>query len=97
MLEESNRKSYIDKMHEELTHLNSQLETVKKKIEAGAEGVRGDFEHQLNHLKGKESELKQRLTEIQAAGEEKFEALKEGAHTIWTDIKQLFKNLENPK
>ena len=88
----STKDQYVEKHQAEIEKLNAELKDLEVKItEAGAD-VKAKLEHEehMTALRQKRDEAKAKLAEIQAAGDDAWEGLKDGLEHTWTAIKDGF-------
>jgi hypothetical protein len=89
----STKDQYVEKGQAEIDKWNAEIENLGVKITADAEAKLEHEEH-MNALRQKRDEAKTRLAEIQAAGDDKWEDLKDGLESIWTSIKDGFEKVK---
>ncbi|HDQ46135.1 MAG TPA: hypothetical protein ENN17_11680 [bacterium] len=86
------RKIFIDKMSAKLKEWDAEI----RKLEAKADTVKADakagYLRQIDELRGRKEEARQKLEEIREAGEEAWEDLKEGAEQSWKILGDSVRN-----
>jgi septal ring factor EnvC (AmiA/AmiB activator) len=92
----STKDQYVEKRQAEIDKWNAELEKLEAKIrEAGADAkAKLEHEEQMNALRQKRDEVRARLAEIQAAGDDRWEDLKDGLEHPWTSIKDGFEKIK---
>jgi hypothetical protein len=78
-----NRKDYIDRMAARLREWDTELEKLEAKAEVAKADVKASYNKQIQELRLKKEEAKQKLKKIQDAGEDAWEELKEGTEKSW--------------
>ena len=96
-MNESIKKAYAEKMHAQVDEWKSRLETLRAKGAQMAADVKIDYGKQIGDWQSKEKELKLKMEELAASGIEKFEILKTGTETLWSDMKKIAEQLTEKK
>ncbi|GAK56189.1 hypothetical protein U27_03151 [Candidatus Vecturithrix granuli] len=88
----SAKEQYVEKRQAEIDKWNTELEDLEAKITAAGADAKAKLEHEehISALRQKRDEAKAKLAEIQAAGDDTWEGLKDGVEGIWTSIKDGF-------
>lgn len=91
----STKDQYVEKHQVEIEKLNAELDDLQAKItEAGADAnTKLEHEEHMAALREKRDEAKAKLAEIQAAGDDTWESLKDGLEHTWTSIKGGFEKV----
>ena len=86
------KDKYIEKREAEIDKWNAELENLDTKIAAGDADAKAKLEHKahIDALRQKRDEAKAKLAEIQAARDDKWEDLKDGMESIWTNVNDGF-------
>jgi uncharacterized coiled-coil DUF342 family protein len=84
------RDDYVAEMKAKLDVWNAAIDALEAKARKRQAQTAEDFTAQVNELKSKRDEVKDRLQEIQNASEDAWERLETGAERIWDDMKQAF-------
>jgi len=89
------KDQYVERHQAEIESLNAELKDLEAKItEAGADAkAKLEHEEHMGVLRQKRDEAKAKLAEIQAAGEDRWEDLKDGLEHTWTAIKDGFEKV----
>lgn len=88
-------KAQLGKMEAQMKQWGAKLdEFVVKAGEVGAE-AKGDYQYLVDDLKAKYQIAQAKLDEINAAGSEKWEALKVGVDGAWGELEAAFKKMTN--
>jgi chromosome segregation ATPase len=91
----STKDQYVEKHQAEIDKWNAEIENLEAKIKEVSADAKAKLEHEehMNALRQKRDEAKARLTEIQAAHEDRWEDLKDGLEHTWTSIKDGFEKV----
>lgn len=87
------RKSYIDKLANQLKEWDDQLIELEGKVEKTRAEAKAELLKQIEALKVKKAGAESKLSQIQEAGEEAWETLKQGFEEGWKDIRGAFANV----
>ena len=90
----STKDQYVEKGQAEIDKWNAEIENLEAKITADAK-TKLEHEEHMNALRQKRDEAKAKLAEIQAAGDDTWEDLKDGLESIWTSIKDGFEKVKS--
>ena len=89
----STKDQYVEKGQAEIDKWNAEIENLEAKITADAK-TKLEHEGHIAALRQKRDEAKAKLAEIQAAGDDTWEDLKDGLESIWTSIKDGFEKVK---
>ena len=88
-------EGHVGKMEAELRQWGAKLdELVAKAEKAGAE-VKIDQRRRIDDLKAKVQAAQSKLDEVRTAGSERWETLKTGVESAWSELELAFKKLRN--
>lgn len=85
-----NRSEFIDRMKNQLDEFDQQIDNIKAKAEQMDAQARQEYESRLHDLREKRREAKRRLDELRAAGDEKWQQLRDEAQHAWTALGNSF-------
>ena len=89
------REEFIKKMKRQLDELNYRYSIERDKFEAKAQHLSADakktFEIELEKLQELRKELKERLVDLDVAGENAWHDVKEGTEEAWKALSKAFK------
>jgi hypothetical protein len=90
------KDAYVAKMEAQLGEWSAKLKDMKAKAEKAAAQGRIEYQRKLEQSKAQEKhdQARQKLNEMKAAGEERWEALKSGLEGAWKELK---KSVESTK
>ena len=90
------KDKYVEKREAEIEKWNADLEDLEAKIAAAGADAKAKLEHKehINALRQKRDEAKAKLAEINAAGNDRWEDLKEGLESVWGNIKDGFEKVK---
>ena len=93
----SEKDKYVEKREAEIEKWNADLEDLEAKITAAGADAKAKLEHKehINALRQKRDEAKAKLAEINAAGNDRWEDLKEGLENVWTSITDGFEKVKS--
>lgn len=77
------RDEYVAKAHAKLDELNNEVDVLKEKMQKIQGDAKAEYQARLDALGQKRQELRDRLDEIVATGEDKWEELKGQAEHAW--------------
>ena len=82
----SNREEYIRKMQAKLEEWNADIDTLTVKAGEVTADVKHEYREQIESLKEKQAEVRQKIEELQQTGESAWGDLKSGIGVAWTDM-----------
>ena len=82
----SSRDEYVRKMQAKLEEWNAEIDTLTAKAGKVTAEVRSELSEQLESLKAKQAVARQKIEEVQHAGEGAWEDLKSGIERAWTAL-----------
>ena len=82
----STRDEYIRKMQAKLEEWNAEIDKLTEKAGEVSAGARNEYNEQIESLKAKQAAARQKIEELQQAGEGAWEDLKSGIELAWTAI-----------
>ena len=80
----SSRDEYIHKMQVKLEEWNAEIDTLTAKAGEVTADVKNEYNEQIESLKAKQIATRQKIEELQHAGESAWEDLKLGIDMAWT-------------
>lgn len=80
----SNRDEYIRKMQAKLEEWNAEIDTLAAKASEVSADVKKEYNEQIESLKAKQAVARQKIEELQQAGESAWVDLKAGIELAWT-------------
>jgi hypothetical protein len=93
----SKRDEFIAKLKTKLDEWNTDLDDLEKKAQnAGAE-FKHKYEKQIVELRAKRDEATSKLQQVQNAGGEAWESIKDGMENAWTSLKKAFEKDDTPE
>jgi septation ring formation regulator EzrA len=82
-------------METQLKQWGARLDEIVAKVEKAGTAVKADHRKRVDDLKAKYQAAQSRLAEVKAAGGEKWETLKTGVESAWSELEAAFKKLKN--
>ena len=89
-MSEKNRNEFIAKMKERLDDLDEKIEEFKQQGEKFEGEAHKEYENRLHDLREKRRDAKRRLDEVRAAGEDKWQQVKDEAEHAWKALGNSF-------
>jgi chromosome segregation ATPase len=93
----SAKDKYVEKRKAEIDKWNVELENLEAKITAAGVDAKAKLAHEehIHALRQKRDEARAKLAEIQAAGDDTWEDLKDGLEHTWTAVKDGFEKVKS--
>ena len=86
---DSAKNEYVEKRKAQIDKLNAEIENLAAKTiktDADAE-AKGEHKEHVASLRLKRDEARAKLTEIEAAADDRWEDLKDGVENVWMNLK----------
>jgi phosphoenolpyruvate synthase/pyruvate phosphate dikinase len=83
-----NKDTYVEKLKARLDEWNADLDKLHAKAREATADQKLQFEKQMESVRARKDEVKQKLSEIQSAGENAWEQVKEGTDDAWNRLKE---------
>jgi len=80
----SSRAEYIRKMQAKLEEWNAEIDTLTSMAGKVTADVKSEYSEQIDTLKAKQAEARQKIEELQQAGEGAWGDLKSGIELAWS-------------
>lgn len=84
----SKRDEYVERMKQQLDEWNEDIGRMETKLTELSEPVRSTLEPQLAKARSSCGVAREKLQEVQAAGEETWEGLTDDVEHVWKTLKQ---------
>lgn len=84
------RNEFIEKIKSGLDDLDQRIEELKQRGDKLEGEAKKEYENRLHDLREKRRESQRKLDEVQAAGEEKWQQLKDEAEHAWKSLGNSF-------
>lgn len=88
----STRDEYVRKMQAKLEEWNAEIDTLTAKASSVTTDAKSEFREQIESLKAKQEAARQRIEELQHAGESAWEDLKSGIELAWTAMTEAIES-----
>jgi archaellum component FlaC len=82
------RDDYVAKAKEELDALNAEIDELEARVDEAGDEAREAYQVQVAQLRGEYQNLKDKLADVRAAGEETGEDLREDVEDIYKALTQ---------
>jgi len=82
-------------MEEQLKNWGARLDHLVAKVEKAGEEVNSERRKRVDALKTKYAAAQAKLSELKTAGSEKWDTLKTGVESAWSDLEAAFKKMKN--
>ena len=86
------RKAYEEKLDAQLKEWNAQIALLKAKAENAKVDAKIDYYKTIDALEHKQDKAKKKLQELKTAGDEAWEAVKEGAEKAWAEVQTAYRD-----
>lgn len=90
-----NTQGHVGKMETQLKEWGARLDRIVAKTEKAGAAVNLERRKCVDELKAKYQAAQAKFGELKAAGSEKWDTLKTGVETAWSDLEAAFKKLKN--
>ena len=90
-------EAHVGKMETELGRWGAKLEDLSAKADAAGTGAKIDYRGRLDDLREKYEIAAARLAELKRAGNDRWETLRPGIETAWTDLEDAFRELPDKR
>ncbi|MGR9099369.1 MAG: hypothetical protein ACU826_02270 [Gammaproteobacteria bacterium] len=88
----SKKDAYLQKMHAKLDEWDANLAILKAKLSAARADVRIKLNAEIENLETQRAQLKQKLEDLENAGENAWEDIREGVESAWDRVTAGFKD-----
>lgn len=82
----SSRDKYVRKMQAKLEEWNAEIDTLSAKAGEATADAKNAYNKQIDSLKVKQADARQKIEELQQAEESAWEDLKSGIERAWTAL-----------
>lgn len=89
-MNDTTRKGFIDNLKSKLDDLDERIDALEQKGKAFQGEARKEYDKRLLDLKEKRRHVDRKMDELRAAGEEKWQALKDEAEHTWKALGNSF-------
>lgn len=90
---ESNTNKTMTKLGDQIERWSAKLDELVAKVGAAGQDAKLEARAQLDELKSKLAVARAKLDEAKAAGDDKWDAFKEGVESSWNELESAFKKL----
>lgn len=84
------RDAYLQKLKAKMDEWNAEIDKLKAKADQAKAGSKIEYHKQLEDLREKRRDVRERIVAMEQAGEEAWEDLKQGLETSWEILKSSF-------
>lgn len=84
----STKDEYIRKMHSRLDQLSNEIDVLAAKVNHVEEKVRAEYHQQIDVLRTKQDEARNRISALQQTSESAWEDMKAGVELAWDAVSQ---------
>ena len=89
------KKSYLQKLAQQLQDWDGEMEALKLKADEAKSGARAEFQKQLEELRAKRDTAQKKFQELQEAGDEAWDEIKAGLEKSWGEMRTSFRSAVN--
>lgn len=86
------KKSYLQRLAQQLQEWDKEMDELKLKADHAKSGAKVEFQKQLDELRVKKDAAQNKFNELQKAGDDAWEEVKEGLEKSWTELKTSFRS-----
>ncbi len=92
----SEKDKYVEKRKAQIDRWNVELDDLENKITAASADAKAKIEHKAHiaALRLRRDEARDKLAEIEAAGDDRWENFKDGMESVWMSIKDDFEKVK---
>lgn len=90
---ESNTNKTITKLEDQIERWGAKLDDLVAKVGGAGQDVKLEARAQLDELRSKLVVARSKLDAAKAAGDDKWDAFKEGVESSWKELESAFKKL----
>lgn len=88
----TNKDAYLKKAHAKLDEWNADLDKMKAKLSAADADARIKLNESIHELETQRDEIKKKLLELERAGEEAWEDIRDGMESAWNRVTASIKD-----
>jgi len=89
------RDAYVEKLKAQLDEWNADIDKLAAKAAQAEAEAKIEYQNQLDELRAKRDDVRNKLSALQQAGEGAWEDLKEGLENSWEILKMSFKRAKS--
>ncbi|MEQ8515817.1 MAG: hypothetical protein RIC38_09460 [Chromatocurvus sp.] len=82
-MSDNSRKEFIDKLKDRLDDIDAHMDRIEKRANELEGDARKEYENRLNDLREDRRKAQRRIDEARAAGEERWQEIKDDAEHAW--------------
>jgi ATP/maltotriose-dependent transcriptional regulator MalT len=86
----SKRDEYVAKMKHQIDEMNQSIDDLEVKDKNASDSAEKKYEEQVDKLRGEVKQAKEKLGEVEAASESKWESVKDEAEKVTTALKNSY-------
>ena len=86
------KKSYLQKLAQQLQDWDKEMEALKLKADQAKAGAKADLHKQFEDLRLKKETAQHKFNELQKASDEAWDEVKDGLEKSWADLKGSFRS-----
>jgi predicted nucleic acid-binding Zn-ribbon protein len=86
----SKRDEYVAKMKHQIDEMNQGIDDLEVKAKNASDSAEKKYEEQVDKLRGEVKQAKEKLGEVEAASESKWESVKDEAEKVTTALKNSY-------
>jgi TolA-binding protein len=89
-MSDSNRNEFIAKMKDQLDQLDQEIEELKREADKFDAEAKKEYENRLHDLREKRRDAQRTIDDLQSAGEEQWQKVKDEAEHAWKALGNSF-------
>lgn len=82
----STKDEFVRKMHSQLDRWNAEIDALSARASAAEADARGEYQKQIDALRARRDEARDKLKSLEAAGENAWEDMKAGVELAWDAV-----------
>lgn len=82
----STKEDYVRKMHSKFDQWNAEIDALTAKADAAQADTRAEYHKQIESLRSKRDQAKQKTDELKDASEDAWEDMKSGVESAWDSV-----------
>ncbi len=90
-----NKDAYLEKLKAQLDEWNADLDKLDAKVRGATADAKIKYEKRMASIRERRDEATRKMAEIESAGENAWEQLKEGADDAWSRLKKAVKEAKS--
>jgi len=86
------KKSYLEMLADQLREWDTEIDELKVKAHLAKADAKDELQKQIEELRAKKEAAQGKLKQLQDAGDEAWDDIKDGVEKSWTELKGAFRS-----